>query len=121
MQAIAKLRNCPTSDRKMRLVADVIRGERVENAINILRFSKKHAASDIERLLISCISNWEQANEGSRAEDSNLFVKEIKVDQGKSIKRFRPAPFGRPHRIRKRSNHVTIVLDSLDAKAESES
>jgi len=113
MEAVAKLRNCPTSPRKMKLVIDLIRGKRVEEAINILRFSKKQPSVRVEKLLISAINNWEQTNEGSRAEDSELFVKSISVGQGRTIKRFRPAPFGRPHKIRKRSNHVTIVLDSL--------
>lgn len=112
MEAIAKLKNCPTSPRKMRIVADLIRGERVENALNILKFSARHASIDLEKVLFSAIKNWENKNTGARIEDSELYVKRIMVDSGPMIKRFRPAPFGRPHRIRKRSNHVTIVIDS---------
>jgi len=111
MEAVAKLRNCPSSARKMRLVADIVRGESVEKALNILRYSKKHASRDVEKLLASAIANWEQKNE-SAAEDASLVVKTITVDGAGMIKRFRPAPFGRPHRIRKRSNHLTIVVDS---------
>lgn len=111
MEAVARLRNCPSSPRKMRLVADIVRGEAVESALNILRFSKNHASRDIEKLLASAINNWEQKNESS-AEDAGLIIKTITVDSARMIKRFRPAPFGRPHRIRKRSNHVTIIVDS---------
>ncbi len=111
MEAVAILRNCPSSPRKMRVVADTVRGEQVGKALNILRFSKKHASRDLEKLLTSAIANWESKNE-SRAEDADLFVKIIKVDGAGMIKRFRPAPFGRPHRIRKRSNHITIIVDS---------
>ena len=110
--AFAKLNNCPTSPRKMRLVADVIRGEDVEKALNILKFNTKEASGRLEKLLLSAIANWESKNEGSKIETSNLYVKEITVDSGRMLKRVQPAPQGRAHRIRKRSNHVTIVLGS---------
>ncbi|NDG52880.1 MAG: 50S ribosomal protein L22 [Flavobacteriia bacterium] len=110
--AFAKLNNCPTSPRKMRLVADIIRGEDVEKAINILKFNAKEASGRLEKLLLSAIANWESKNEGSNIESSNLYVKEITVDSGRMLKRIQPAPQGRAHRIRKRSNHVTIVLGS---------
>ena len=107
--AYAKLNNCPTSPRKMRLVADIIRGEDVENALNILKFNAKEASSRLEKLLLSAIANWESKNEGSNIENSKLYVKEITVDSGRMLKRIQPAPQGRAHRIRKRSNHVTIA------------
>ena len=110
--AFAKLNNCPTSPRKMRLVADIIRGEDVEKALNILKFNAKEASSRLEKLLLSAIANWESKNEGSNIENSELYVKEITVDSGRMLKRIQPAPQGRAHRIRKRSNHVTIVLAS---------
>lgn len=110
--AFAKLNNCPTSPRKMRLMADLVRGERVEKALNILRFSQKEASNRIEKLLISAIANWQAKNEESDLETAELFVKEIRVDGGAMLKRLRPAPQGRAHRIRKRSNHVTLVLGS---------
>ncbi|MFN2395515.1 MAG: 50S ribosomal protein L22 [Bacteroidales bacterium] len=109
---IARLNNCPTSPRKMRLVADVIRGKEVDRALAILKYTKKEAATRLEKLLLSAIANWQAKNEGVRIEDSNLFVKEIFVDSGRVLKRLRPAPQGRAYRIRKRSNHVTIVVDS---------
>ncbi len=112
MQAIARLRNCPTSPRKMRLVVNNIRDLDVEKALNVLKYSRKEAAGKVEKLLLSAISNWQQANEGMQAEDSELFVKEAFVDSARMLKRFRPAPHGRAHRIRKRSNHVTIIVDS---------
>lgn len=108
--AFAKLNNCPTSPRKMRLVADLVRGKNVAIALQILRFSTKEASRKLEKLLLSAIANWQSKNEGSDIEKANLFIKEINVDGGTSIKRLRPAPQGRAHRIRKRSNHVTIVL-----------
>ena len=110
--AFAKLNNCPTSPRKMRLVADIIRGEDVEKALNILKFNAKEASTRLEKLLLSAIANWESKNEGSNIENSELYVKEITVDSGRMLKRIQPAPQGRAHRIRKRSNHVTIVLAS---------
>ena len=106
----AKLNNCPTSPRKMRLVADQVRGESINQALAILKFSPKEASRKLEKLLLSAISNWQAKNEEKDLEKSDLFVKEIKVDSGKMLKRLRPAPQGRAHRIRKRSNHVTLVL-----------
>ena len=106
----AKLNNCPTSPRKMRLVADQVRGESINHALAILKFSPKEASRKLEKLLLSAISNWQAKNEEKDLEKSDLFVKEIKVDSGKMLKRLRPAPQGRAHRIRKRSNHVTLVL-----------
>jgi len=113
---MAKLNNCPTSPRKMRLVADQIRGVEVNKALDILNFSPKEASGRLEKLLKSAIANWQQKNEGVRIEDSELFVKEIFVDSGRMLKRVQPAPQGRAHRIRKRSNHVTLIIDSLTNK-----
>lgn len=107
----AVLKNCPTSPRKMRLVADLVRGEDVNKALDILKFSQKEASNRLEKLILSAISNWQAKNEGVRIEDSSLFIKEIYVDSGRVLKRLRPAPQGRAHRIRKRSNHVTVVLE----------
>jgi len=112
--AFAKLNNCPTSPRKMRLVADLVRGQKVELALNILRFSQKEASRKLEKLLLSAINNYVQKNEDANLEEAGLFVKTITVDGGMMLKRLRPAPQGRAHRIRKRSNHVTIVLGSND-------
>ena len=114
--AFAKLKNCPTSPRKMRLVADILRGEDVEKALNILKFNSKEASARLEKLLLSAIANWESKNEDSNIENSNLYVKEITVDSGRMLKRVQPAPQGRAHRIRKRSNHVTIVLAARTQK-----
>jgi len=108
--AFAKLNNCPTSPRKMRLVADLIRGVDVDRALSILKFTNKDAAGRLEKLLLSAIANWQSKNEGARLEDSNVVVTEIKVDGGRQLKRLRPAPQGRGYRIRKRSNHVTLVV-----------
>ena len=108
--AFAKLNNCPTSPRKMRLVADVVRGPKVELALNILRFNSKEASRKLEKLLLSAIANWQAKNSEASLEEAGLIVKEIRVDGGMMLKRLRPAPQGRAHRIRKRSNHVTIVL-----------
>lgn len=108
----AKLRNVPTSPRKMRLVADMIRGKEVNLALDMLKFSSKEAAGRVEKLLLSAIANWKEKNEGVRIEDANLFVSEITVDSGRILKRLRPAPQGRAHRIRKRSNHVTLRVAS---------
>ena len=116
MEAIAKLKNVPTSTRKMRLIADLIRGMGVDLALNTLKFDSKIASKRMEKLLLSVISNWQEKNKDEKIEDAELFIKEIFVDGGKMIKRLRPAPQGRAHRIRKRSNHVTIVLDSLNKK-----
>ena len=110
--AFAKLNNCPTSPRKMRLVADQIRGEDISNALSILKFSPKEASRRLEKLLVSAISNWQSKNEDSNIDKAQLFVKEIRVDGGSMLKRIRTAPQGRAHRIRKRSNHVTLVLSS---------
>lgn len=109
-KAIAILRNCPSSPRKMRLVADLIRGIEVNKALGILKFTKKEASIKLEKLLLSAIANWQAKNEGVRIDDTKLFVTEIFVDEGKMLKRVQPAPQGRAHRIRKRSNHVTIVV-----------
>ncbi|MFC4690411.1 50S ribosomal protein L22 [Dokdonia genika] len=112
--AFAKLNNCPTSPRKMRLVADMVRGTQVERALQLLKFSNKEASRKVEKLVLSAVANWEAKNEDSSIEDANLFIKEIKVDSGTMLKRLRPAPQGRAHRIRKRSNHVTVVLGAKD-------
>ena len=110
--SVAKLQNCPTSPRKMRLVVDLIRGENVEKALYILKYTNKEAAIRVEKLLLSAIKNWEAKNEDKRVEDSGLYVKEISVGGGRQLKRLRPAPQGRGYRIRKRSNHVTLIVDS---------
>ena len=110
--AFAKLNNCPTSPRKMRLVADLVRGKKVENALQILRFSPKEASRRLEKLLLSALANWQAKNEDENIEDADLIVSEIRVDGGAMLKRLRPAPQGRAHRIRKRSNHVTLVVGS---------
>ena len=115
----ASLRNCPTSPRKMRLVTDLIRGVEVNKALDILKYDPKEASNRLEKLLLSAIANWQTKNEGVRIEDSNLYVKEVYVDQSRTLKRLRPAPQGRAHRIRKRSNHVTMVLDSLNKPEEN--
>ena len=114
----AKLNNCPTSPRKMRLVADLITGVNVELALNILKHSPKEAAIRMHKLLRSAIANWEAKNEGKRIEESNLYVKEAFVDSARMLKRIQPAPQGRAHRIRKRSNHVTVILDSRTEQQE---
>ena len=114
--AFAKLNNCPTSPRKMRLVADLVRGVEVNKALQILKFNTKEASARLEKLLLSAVANWQIKNEDSRMEDSGLFVKEIQVDSARVLKRLRPAPQGRAHRIRKRSNHVTVVLGSKSEK-----
>lgn len=116
MEAVAKLRNIPTPARKMRLVADLIRGEKVSSALNTLKFQPKKGAGYLEKLLLSAVANWQQKNEDADLEDANLIVKTVFVDNGKMLKRLRPAPQGRAHRIRKRSNHVTIVVDSLNTE-----
>ncbi len=108
----AKPNNCPTSPRKMRLVADQIRGEGISNALSILKFSPKEASGRLEKLLVSAIANWQSKNENANIDAAQLFVKEIRVDGGSMLKRIRTAPQGRAHRIRKRSNHVTLVLSS---------
>ncbi len=108
----AKLNKCPTSPRKMRLVAGLVRGEDVELALSILKHTPKEAAGRMYKLILSAIANWQEKNEGVRMEESNLYVKSVMVDSARQLKRIRPAPQGRAHRIRKRSNHVTVVLDS---------
>ncbi len=110
--SFAILRNCPSSPRKMRLVADLIRGVDVDKALDILRYSPKAASINLEKLLKSAIANWQVKNEGKRVEDAGLYVKQIYVNEGRTLKRIKPAPRGRAYRIRKRSNHVTIVVDS---------
>jgi large subunit ribosomal protein L22 len=112
MEAVAKLNNYPTSPRKMRLLADLIRGMEVEKALGILQFNPKHPAVPMYKLLKSAINNWEQKNSDEKVEDAGLIVKTIMVDGGRVIKRMRPAPQGRGYRVRKRSNHVTIIVDS---------
>ena len=115
MQSVAKLKNSPHSPRKMRLLADLVRGKKVGDAINILKYHPKSLyAKQMEKLIVSAISNWENTHEHD-ASDSHLFVKEIFVDGGKMLKRIQPAPQGRAHRIRKRSNHITVVVDSAIA------
>jgi len=108
--SVAKLQNCPTSPRKMRLVVDLIRGENVFKALSILKFTNKEAAIRVEKLLLSAINNWQAKNEGKSADD--LVVKTVSVGGGRQAKRLRPAPQGRGYRIRKRSNHVTLIVDS---------
>jgi len=112
--AFAKLNNCPTSPRKMRLVADLVRGEKADKALQILRFSPKEASRRLEKLVMSAIANWQAKNEDADVEEAKLYIKEIRVDGGTMLKRLRPAPQGRAHRIRKRSNHVTVVVDALN-------
>jgi large subunit ribosomal protein L22 len=114
----AMLRNCPTSPRKMRLVADMIRGNDVNRALDVLKFSSKEASRRLEKLVLSAVSNWQNKNENARLEDSNLIVKEIFVNQGRTLKRIQPAPQGRAYKIRKRSNHVTVILGSKNEQVE---
>ncbi len=111
-KAFAMLRNCPTSPRKMRLMADMIRGMEANKALDVLKFSPQAASTGMEKLLLSAIANWQAKNEGARIEEGGLFVKEVFVDSARMLKRLRPAPQGRAHRIRKRSNHVTLILGS---------
>ena len=112
--AIAKLNNCPTSPRKMRMVADLVRGKDVFKALSILQYNPREASNRLEKLLRSAIANWESKNEGEATDEANLIVKEIKVDSARMLKRIQPAPQGRAHRIRKRSNHVTVIVDSAN-------
>lgn len=116
----AVLRNCPTSPRKMRLVTDMISGVEVNKALDMLKFSSKEASNRVEKLLLSAIANWQAKNQGARIEESNLVVKEAKVDVSRSLKRIQPAPQGRAHRIMKRSNHVTLVIGTKNEVAEQE-
>jgi large subunit ribosomal protein L22 len=115
----AVLRNCPTSPRKMRLVTGLISGVEVNKALDILKFSPQEASRRLEKLLLSAIANWQAKNEGVRVEESNLFVKKISVDSGRALKRLQTAPQGRAYRVRKRSNHVTLVLDSKIKEVEN--
>ncbi|MES2702752.1 MAG: 50S ribosomal protein L22 [Bacteroidota bacterium] len=115
MEAVARLRNLPTSPRKMRLLADLIRGMDVEQALNTLKFSTKHPSVPLEKLLLSAVANWRVKNEGVDVAEANLYVKTIFVDGGRVLKRMRPAPQGRAYRVRKRSNHVTLFVDSRNA------
>ena len=115
----AKLNGCPTSPRKMRLVADLVRGLEVEKALNILKFNSKEASINLEKLMLSAIANWQSKNEDAAIEDAGLFVKEIYVDSASMLKRLRTAPQGRAHRIRKRSNHVTLVLGVKNIESNS--
>ena len=110
--AFAKLNNCPTSPRKMRLIADLIRGMDADKALAQLKLNPKEASGRMEKLLLSALANWEVKNEDQRIDETNLYISEVKVDCGRMLKRIQPAPQGRAHRIRKRSNHVTIVVDS---------
>jgi len=115
----ASLRNVPTAPRKMRLVADMIRGQQVNVALNILRFDGKHASIALEKLLLTALADWQAKNEEVKIEEADLYVKEIFVDSGKMLKRLQTAPQGRAHRIRKRSNHVTIVIDDRNAESDA--
>ena len=110
--AFAKLNNCPTSPRKMRLIADLIRGMDADKALAELKLNPKEASGRMEKLLLSALANWETKNEGERMDENNLYVSEVTVDSGRMLKRIQPAPQGRAHRVRKRSNHVTLVVDS---------
>ncbi len=118
MEAVAKLRNYPTSPRKMRLLADLVRGVKVEKALAILEHNPKHPAVPLRKLVVSAISNWKQKNEGG--DESALIIKTIMVDGARVIKRMRPAPQGRGYRVRKRSNHVTVIVDTKEEKAVKE-
>ena len=113
MEAVAKLKKCPMSARKMRMVVDIIRGKSIDDALNILRFTKKEASTWLDTLVLSAVANWEHKNNMAvSADDYDLFIKEIFVDEGTMLKRFRPAPHGRAHRIRKRTNHVTLIVEN---------
>lgn len=114
----AVLKNCPTSPRKMRLVADLIRGQEVNRALDLLKFSSKEASIRLEKVVLSALANWQNKNEKVRLEDSNLIIKEVFVDSARMLKRIRPAPQGRAYRIRKRSNHVTVILGNLNEQIE---
>ena len=118
MEAVAKLRNYPTSPRKMRLLADLIRGERVEKALAILEHSTKHPAVPMRKLVLSAIDNWKQKNEDG--DEGLLVIKTIMVDGARVIKRMRPAPQGRGYRVRKRSNHVTVIVDTKATETKAE-
>ena len=115
----AVLKNCPTSPRKMGLVTQLISGKEVNKALDILKYSSQEASRKVEKLLLSAIANWQQKNEGVRIEESNLYVKTVHVDGGRTMKRLQTAPQGRAYRLRKRSNHVTLVLDSMNKEIEN--
>lgn len=117
---MARLRNYPTSPRKMRLIADLIRGESIEKALNILKYTEKAQAKTMEKLLLSAIANWQVKNEGVRIEEADLYIKEIFVDSARMLKRLRPAPQGRAYRIRKRSNHITLILESNYSQTQNQ-
>ncbi len=117
--AFAKLKGCPTSPRKMRLVADQVRGVDVEKALQILKFSPKEASKNLEKLLLSAIANWQAKNEDASIESAGIVVKQIFVDGGSMVKRLRTAPQGRANRIRKRSNHITLILGNLESKTNN--
>jgi large subunit ribosomal protein L22 len=117
----AILKNCPTSPRKMRLVTGMISGKDVNKALDILKFSPQEASRRVEKLLLSAIANWQSKNEGVRIEESNLYVKEVFVDGGRALKRLQTAPQGRAYRLRKRSNHITLILDSMNMEVEKTS
>jgi len=116
----AKLNDCPSSPRKMRLVAHLVNGKNVELAMHILQHTPNYAAEKLGKLIKSALANWQKKNEGVRMEDSNLYIKEVKVDGGRSLKRVQPAPQGRAHRIKKRSNHVTVIVDSRVKQEKTE-
>ena len=116
--AFAKLMKCPTSPRKMRLIADQIRGLDVNLALNILKTDSKETAKRMRKLLLSCMANWKEKNKDKSIENTNLFIKEVYVDSARMLKRIQPAPQGRAHRIRKRSNHVTMIIDEVKQKEE---
>jgi large subunit ribosomal protein L22 len=117
----AILRNCPTSPRKMRLVTDMISGMDVNRALDVLKYSPQEASRKMEKLLLSAIANWQSKNEGVRVEESNLYVKLAHVDSGRTLKRLQTAPQGRAYRLRKRSNHVTLVIDSKNKEVDNTS
>jgi large subunit ribosomal protein L22 len=112
--AIAHLRNVPTSPRRMRQVADMIRGQEVDKALGILRFSTRHSSRDMEKLLLSAIANWQSKNEGRKADEAGLVVKSVQVNEARGLKRMLPAPQGRAYRMKKRSNHVSLIVDSTN-------
>lgn len=116
----AQLRNCPTSPRKMRLLADLVRGVEVNRALDILKYNPKEASRRLEKLVLSAISNWQVKNENIRLEDSKLIVKEVAVDSARMLKRIQPAPQGRAYRVRKRSNHVTVILANMSEQPKEE-
>ncbi|MDN3668354.1 50S ribosomal protein L22 [Echinicola jeungdonensis] len=120
MEAIARLNNVPTSPRKMRLVADLVRGQRVGSALSVLKFTPNHASIRLEKLLLSAVANWQAKNPDLKLEEADLYVKTIQVDSGRMLKRLRPAPQGRAHRIRKRSNHVTLIVDAFNSEVTAD-